>query len=344
MGARGGALGAIFVGVAAPMILSGNYELVCGLVFAALLGLAATWSVGWWLRPCWVAAATIMVWLGVRQVRDDRVNALLSVRNFYGTLHVTQVDDRRYHAPVRTLYNGIIEHGQQVFSVALGMTPTTYYGHPSGVGLALDSCCGQRPRRIGVIGLGTGTIAAYGRPNDVIRFYELNPAVERIARNVFAYLRDSPAHIEIVMGDARLSLAAEPPQGYDVLVVDAFSGDAIPVHLLTTQALDLYRRHLTPKGIVAFHVSNRYLDLAPVVEQLAEHAGMKTAFISTDDDAARDLDGSDWVLVTADEHFLAQSPVVKARQPIGVPPGLHRWTDDYNSLLPILRTSADKPE
>jgi hypothetical protein len=342
--AAGGALGAMLVGVAAPTFLTGNYELVCGLVFAALLGLAVTWTAGWIARGFWTAVAAVMLSLVVLQVRGDRVNALLRVRNFYGTLHVTQVDDARYHAVVRTLYNGVIEHGQQVFSTALGMTPTTYYGHPSGVGLALDLCCDQRPRRVGVIGLGTGTIAAYGRPNDVFRFYELNPAVERIARNVFAYIRDSRAHVDIVMGDARLSLAAEPPQRYDVLVIDAFSGDAIPVHLLTTQALDLYRRHLQPQGIIAFHVSNRFLDLAPVVEQLAEHAGLKTAFISSDDDTPNDLDSADWVLVTANEAFLSEEAVTSARQTIDVPPRLHRWTDDYNSLLPVLRTSTSKSE
>lgn len=342
--AAGGALGAMAVGVAAPMLLSGNYELVFGLVFAALLGLAVTWTAGWISRGFWLAVAAVIVALMVSQARADRVNALLRVRNFYGTLHVTQVDDARYHATVRTLYNGVIEHGQQIFSMELGMSPTTYYGHPSGVGLALDLCCGLSPRRVGVIGLGTGTLAAYGRPHDVIRFYELNPAVEQIARNVFAYLRNSPAKIEIVMGDARLSLAAEAPQRYDVIVVDAFSGDAIPVHLLTTQALELYRRHLQPSGIIAFHVSNRFLDLAPVVEQLAEHAGLKTAFISSDDDTPHDLDSADWVLVTANEAFLSEEAVAGVQQPIVVPPRLHRWTDDYNSLLPVLRSSAAKSE
>jgi hypothetical protein len=210
--------------------------------------------------------------------------------------------------------------------------------------MALDLCCGEGPRRVGVIGLGTGTLAAYGRAGDVFRFYELNPAVEQIARNVFRYLRDSRAKIELVMGDARLSLAAEAPQRYDVLVIDAFSGDAIPVHLLTTQALDLYRRHLQPNGIVAFHVSNRFLDLPPVVQQIAEHAGFQTAFISNEDDAPLDLDSSDWVLVTANQTFLSQARVAKAQQAITIPTGLHRWTDDYNSLLPVLRAKPGKPD
>jgi hypothetical protein len=342
--AAGGALGAMFVGVAAPMLMTGNYELVIGLVFAALLGLAATWTTGWILRAFWLAAAGVLAALAVDLMHADRVNALLRVRNFYGTLHVTQVSDPRYHAEVRTLYNGVIEHGQQVFNTNLGMSPTTYYGHVSGVGLALDFCCDDRPRRVGVIGLGTGTLAAYGEPGDVFRFYELNPAVELIARNTFAYLRNSAAKIDIVMGDARLSLASEPPQRYDVLAIDAFSGDAIPVHLLTSQALELYRRHMQPNGIIAFHVSNRFLDLAPVVEQLAQHAGLKTAFISSDDDAVLDLDSSDWVLVTSNEAFLNQADVASGHQAITIPSGLHRWTDDYNSLLPVLRRSSPKSE
>ena len=335
--AVGGAIGAIAVGILAPMLLNGNYEVVIGLCFAAVLGLIVTWDSGLFARVPWATAAIVLIALVYKQVGDDRVNALLRVRNFYGTLNVTQVDDGQYHVPVRTLYHGVIEHGQQVFSTALGTAPTTYYGHPSGVGMAIDLCCGNRARRIGVIGLGTGTLAAYGRPGDVIRFYDINPAVERIARNYFAYVRNSQAHVDVVTGDARVSLANEPPQKYDVLAIDAFSGDAIPVHLLTSEALELYKRHLAPGGIIAFHVSNRYLNLPPIVQQLADHAGMKTAFISSDDDTPNDLYSADWVLVTDDSAFLAQPAVAKARLKITIPSGVRRWTDDYNSLLPVLK-------
>ncbi len=339
--AAGGALGATLVGVAAPVLLPGNYELALGLCLAAALGLAVTWSAGWLARLFWLGVSAIMVQLVVTQVRADRGNNVVRLRNFYGTLHVVQANEPAYHAIARTLYHGVIEHGQQVFRTDLRTTPTTYYGHPSGVGLALDLCCGDRPRRVGVIGLGTGTLAAYARPGDVFRFYDINPAVEPIARTYFTYLRDSPARIDIVTGDARLSLASEAPQRYDVLVVDAFSGDAIPVHLITSQALDLYRRHLQPRGIIAFHVSNRYLDLVPVVGQLADHAGLKTAFISSGDDTPHDLFSADWVLVTADDAFLSQPALARDREPITIPRGFRRWTDDYNSLLPVLRMRHD---
>jgi spermidine synthase len=198
-------------------------------------------------------------------------------------------------------------------------------------------CCGERPRRVGVIGLGAGTIAAYGRVGDTLRFYDINPAVEGIAQRYFTYLRDSPAQIDIVTGDARVSLAGEAPQRYDVIAVDAFSGDAVPVHLIDAEALDLYRRHLTPRGIVAFHVSNRYLDLKAVVAQLAAHAGLHAGLITVEDDFASDVWGSDWVLVTADKSFFEQPTVAKARTAITIPAGLRLWTDDYNSLLPIWR-------
>lgn len=335
--AAGGALGAILVGVVAPMTLSGNYELVIGLTLAAVLGVAVTWESGWVPRGFWTGVALILSWLGHRQVTDDRRNTFERERNFYGTLHVTQIYDPFYVASVRTLYHGPIEHGQQVFRKDLAETPTTYYGRGSGVGLAVGLCCQNRPHRIGVIGLGTGTMAAYGRPGDVIRFYDINPAVEGIAKRDFTYVRNSGAKVDVVIGDARVSLAAEPPQNFDVLAVDAFSGDAIPVHLITAEALDVYRRHLAPGGVVAFHISNRYIDLAPVVQQLADHAGIKAVQISSDDDTQLDVFSSDWVLVTNNTDLVTVLEKHKDHEKITIPSRLRLWTDDYNSLLPVLR-------
>ena len=340
--ATGGALGAILVGVAAPTLLSGNYEFALGLSVAAALGLIVTWSLGWPARGVCVAALGLLVTLVVQQVRGDR--SLYRIRNFYGTLRVTQDSDESFLAHVRTLSNGGINHGQQVFRTDLDTTPTTYYGHPSGIGLAADLCCDHRPRRIGVIGLGTGTMAAYGQPGDVIRFYDINPAVEPIARNFFTYLRDSRARVEVVPGDARVSMEREAPQSYDIIVVDAFSGDAIPVHLITTQALALYQRHLRPGGIIAFHVSNRYLDLPPVVQRLTDNAGLKAVLITSEDASGHDLFTSDWVLVTSNEAFLARPELDKGRQKITIPRGLRLWTDDYNSLLPILRMHSNESD
>jgi SAM-dependent methyltransferase len=335
--AAGGAIGAILAGVVAPTVLTGSYELALGLCLAAALGFAVTWSAGWLSRVFWVGVTAAMIAVVVKQVKSDRANNILRLRNFYGTLHGTQDYDGTLHANERTLFHGVIEHGQQIYREDLYNAATTYYGHNSGVGLAIDNCCEGRPRRIGVIGLGTGTLASYGKAGDVIRFYDLNPAVEPIARKYFSYLKDSPAQIDVVNGDARVSLASERPQKYDVIAVDAFSGDAIPVHLITIQALELYKRHLAAGGIVAFHISNRYLDLAGVVQQIADKAGMKTAFISSAEDLPHDVFSSDWVLVTANDSFLTLPVVKDASEPIRVPRRLRLWTDDYNSLLPILR-------
>jgi len=342
--AAGGALGSIFVGILAPMIFRGSYELACGLVLTAVLALVVTWKQGIGWRLFWSAASIALVVLSVRQVREDDRHAIARVRNFYGALRVTEEMQPPFPGYTRTLVHGTIQHGTQIFTDTLRQTPTSYYAHDSGVGLALDGCCGDRPRRVGVIGLGTGTLAAYGRPGDVFRFYDINPLVEPIARHLFTYLNESAATIEIVPGDARLSMAQEPPQGYDVLVIDAFSSDAIPVHLITSQAIDLYRRHLQPAGIIAFHVSNHFLDLPPIVDELARHAGMQSAFIVSEDNDDTGEYGADWVLVTSNRVFLVREDVADATDPIPARAGLRLWTDDYSSVLPILKWKEKKQE
>jgi spermidine synthase len=223
---------------------------------------------------------------------------------------------------------------------ALRHTPTTYYARDSGVGLAIRFCCPDTPgspRRIGVIGLGAGTIAAYGRPGDTIRFYDINPAVQPIARNVFSYIRDSGAQVDVVEGDARTSLAREEHQNFDVLVIDAFSGDAIPIHLLTQEALALYRRHLAPNGILAFHISNRHVNLGPAIDLVASSAGMQAMRVSTDTTPDPGEYTSTWMLATASASFFAQPPVASVARPQKPVPGLKVWTDDYSAILPLLR-------
>jgi spermidine synthase len=344
--AAGGALGSIFVGVFAPLMFSGSYELACSLVFTALLAAVVTWKAGLKWRLFWsassVAIAGVLIFY---QAQGDGDHTLARMRNFYGTLRVSESLDAPFTGVTRSLYHGTITHGTQVFTDEMRHTPTTYYSRDSGVGLALDFCCGDRPRRVGLIGLGAGTLAAYGRKGDVFRFYDINPLVPKIARTWFSYLGESAATIEIVPGDARLSLAAEPPQKYDVLAVDAFSGDAIPVHLLTSQALELYQRHLAPGGIIAFHISNRFLDLGPVVQQQADHAGLRAVWINV----AEDNDdvgafSSDWVLVTANTDFLARPEISEVAASLDVQPGLQLWTDDYNSVLPLLKWKNPPPE
>jgi spermidine synthase len=338
--AAGGALGSMFVGVLAPLVFSGSYEMAWSLVYTAALAAAIMWREHWAWRIFWPVAAAALLSVVVLQERADRENAIVQVRSFYGTLRVTdeETDDAgRY----RTLIHGTIQHGTQFMaSDELRRLPTTYYSRDSGVGLALDNCCKGRPRRVADIGLGTGTLAAYGEPGDVFRFYEIDPRVEVIAKNVFTYLRESRAKIEIAHGDARLSMEAEPSENYDVIAVDAFSGDAIPVHLLTAEAIKLYERHLAPGGIIAFHISNTYLSLAPVVQEEADHAGLHAVLVSTADNDDTGAFSSDWVLVTANEKFLALPEIADASAKIDLKPGLRLWTDDYSSLLPILNLHA----
>jgi hypothetical protein len=268
-----------------------------------------------------------------------------AVRNFYGTLRVI---DSPFGAAkhVRRLKHGVILHGLQVMELPEREIPTIYYEKTSGVGRAILSrqeALGSM--RIGSIGLGAGALAAYGRSGDVIRIYELNPAVLDVAQNQFTYLKDSKARIEPVLGDARLSLQLElargmfsqPDQRFDILSVDAFSGDAIPVHLITREAFAVYVRSIKPDGVIAFHVSNLYLDLAPVVDQIARDAGFLAVLV-----ADRPVQGaltapSDWVLVTRSTEFMKLPEISSYTTPIVSRSGLPIWTDQFSNLFKILK-------
>jgi SAM-dependent methyltransferase len=317
----GGALGGIAVGLVAPVVLPAYYELGMGLVMLALLGLVV-WRRHWpGLAICALLVAICGTFLA-GQVRDNSADTRVMSRNFYGTL---STNDAVREAPVdnvRQMYHGAVKHGEQYLAADRRREPTTYYGPTSGIGRAIQSAP-PGPRRIGLIGLGAGTLAAYARPGDTVRVYEINPDVFVLADKEFSFLADSPARIERVLGDARLALEREPPQRFDVLAVDAFSGDSVPVHLLTTQALDLYMRHLRPGGIVAFHVTNRFLALPPVVERIAAARGLSAALVH-DQAENSDLRSTDWALVARDSATLQR-------------PGLAGWTDDFNNLFTVLK-------
>lgn len=341
--AAGGAVGSFFIGIACPLLFSFNYDLPITVLVTALLALAVTWNTEWNQRLLWgvacVMLSVLLIMVHIAYQRDTTV----AVRNFYGSLRVKQTLTYPGFTK-RTLMNGIIEHGTQVYGTdETRKTPTTYYAPDSGVGLAIRFCCAgpdgnmPRPRNIGVIGLGAGTVAAYGRTGDHFRFYEINPAVVPIARNVFTYIRESGAQVDIVEGDARTSLARSAPQNFDVLVVDAFSGDAIPIHLLTREALDLYRRHLAPGGILAFHISNRHVDLEPAIATLASSAGMQARHVYSLQNDKQGEYNATWMLVTDNPSFFQQPELVAHAFGADMRPGLRLWTDDYSALLPLLR-------
>ncbi len=195
-----------------------------------------------------------------------------------------------------------------------------------------------RPLKVGVIGLGTGTIATYGSKGDVYRFYDINPAVIGIAKRDFSFVGKSDATIEIALGDARLNLEREEAQHFDVLAIDAFSSDAIPVHLITSEALAIYRRHVKPGGIIAFHVTNRYLDLAPVVQQLADAQGLHAVLVA--DDGEEPMGSrSDWVLLSDSEDALDVEGIDEVAETIEPHAGWRLWTDDFNNIVQVLKST-----
>jgi predicted O-methyltransferase YrrM len=334
--AAGGAIGSFLIGIASPLLFSSNYDVAISFFATALVALLAVWPENWSQRLLWSAGSLGLLYVLVLLHAAYRRDTMFAARNFYASLRVKQTYDEHQHW-VRTLSNGTIQHGTQIFAPELRTTPTTYYAEDSGVGLALRYCCGGRARNVGIIGLGTGTIAAYGKPGDRMHFYEINPAVLPIAQHLFTYLRDSPADIGFTEGDARASLAKEAPQDFDVLAIDAFSGDAIPLHLLTTQALAVYRRHLAPGGILAFHISNQHVDLEPAIALLAHAAGMQARTVQSYRNPERGAFNATWVLVTDNAAFLALPEIAGSSRPAEQRAGLRVWTDDYSSLLTLLR-------
>lgn len=334
----GGALGGLLVAVVAPLVFDGYYELGLGLAALALLAALRLGEHG--RVPHYAALAALLgistcaAYDGFREQRD----VLLAERSFYGVLHVKEYSPGE-EAHLRRLVHGTIMHGEQYMHGDLRRLITTYYTPSSGIGAAIKSKQGH-PVKVGVIGLGTGTLAAYGRPGDVYRFYEIDRNVVGIAQQDFTFLSDSRARVEIALGDARISLEREPPQGFDVLAVDAFSSDAIPVHLITREALAAYLRHMKADGIVAFHVSNRFLDLVPVVARIAREEGAHAVLVEDDPDED-DMTGrsrSDWVLVSRSRGALAARAIVeRGGMPAEDRPQWRTWTDDYSNLVQILK-------
>ena len=334
----GGALGGVLVAVAAPLAFNGYYELGAALVALALLAALRFAAVNLVAR---IASLGVLLGVAAAAVYDgfsDRQDVRAASRSFYGVLRVKEYGEPGDVTHLRRLVHGTIMHGEQFTHETLRRKPTTYYEPTSGVGVAIASRQG-RPLRVGVVGLGTGTIAAYGRAGDLYRFYEIDPDVVRVARSDFTYLSDSAAKIEIALGDARLTLEREAPQRFDVLAVDAFSSDAIPVHLITREALAVYLRHTGEDGIVAFHVSNRFLDLVPVVARVARENGVHAVLVQDDPDEDEDRRSrTDWVLVSRDPRAL-QRPVILQGE-TEVPQDRREWrtwTDDYSNLVQILR-------
>jgi len=333
----GGALGGLFVAVVAPLAFDAYYELGIGMTALAILAALRFAPLG---REHRLATLSVLVGVAACAAYDGfhyHSDTRVSERGFYGVLRVKEYGSPE-NSHVRRLVHGTIMHGEQYLDLPRFLT--TYYQKSSGIGLAIQSKQDGGPIRVGVIGLGTGTIAAYGRPGDVYRFYDIDPRVAKLARQEFSFLADSAAQVEVALGDARLTLEREAPQNFDVLAVDAFSSDAIPVHLITKEALGIYLRHTKSDGIVAFHVSNRFLELIAVVARIAKEQGAYAVLVSDDpeDEDTSRRSRTDWVLVSRDRAALERPAIVEGGAAEAEDrPEWRTWTDDYSNLIQILK-------
>jgi SAM-dependent methyltransferase len=334
----GGALGAVLVAIVAPLALSGYFELGIALVLLALLGVMRSPGAVRW------GALVITVVTGVlvaRSAQDYSEGIRVMERDFYG---VVRTADHPEPVAYRSMYHGGIMHGGQLLGDSFRNTPADYFSPGSGYGRVFESLRKinpKKPLRVGVIGLGAGVLAAWMKPGDALVFYEISPRVVDIARREFTFLADTAARTEVILGDGRLSLEREPPRGYDVMGIDAFSGDSIPMHLITREAMAQYVRHLAPDGVIVFQATNRFIDLLPVVKRLASEFGFEAVNIG---DVPEESDGpgywyssTDQVIVTRNRKLLASPRIEEAAEEIDDRPDLPVFTDAHHNLLRILK-------
>lgn len=338
MMSAGGAVGGLAVSEVAPLVFNTFFEWELGVLsgfvivsWVAMRSLALTGI----KRAAWVVG-TLLALGCLTQWEISYSDRLERHRDFYGTLSVEESVDPDIHCTIRTFYSGSVKHGRQNMTPPHRQEPLTYYTPDTGSGIALATIKGRSGARVGIIGMGAGTVATYAEKGQTFRFYELNPAAEKLALKWFTFVPDMQARgaiYECVLGDARLSLEHEESQKFDVLLLDAFSGDSVPVHLLTREAFELYQRHLNPNGIIAVHVTNRALNLPPVVERVARECNLSTVRVARIPEQDYCYP-TDYVLVSRDEAFIRS---VKPQLPpwakaIEVPV----WTDHRHNLFQIL--------
>lgn len=339
----GGVLGGAFVGLIAPNVFNTYLELPVLLVLIAELYVLLQWHRRGSRRTLWLVRTvmvlgvfTLLVQLMLSEIQTRRESILVR-RNFYGVLSV-QDDPMTFALARRYLIHGTISHGYQYLRDDLHHVPSSYFSKQSGVGLALTALQSQGPVRMGVVGLGVGVLSSYVRDGDYARFYEINPAVVDIAESHFTFLptaQRTGADIEVLLGDGRLTLERQAPQQLDLLAIDAFSSDAIPTHLLTREAFELYFKHLKPNGVLAVHISNRFVNLVPVCARSAEHVNRPATVVRSLSDGTYDT--SVWVIVTANQELFARPEFQGAfTNPAAAPDSFLGWTDQYSSIWPVL--------
>jgi hypothetical protein len=332
----GGALGAVLVAIVAPLVLPGYFEL--GIALVALAGIIVTVKR---MRLAGLAVMVVTAGFVGRGVYDYTANVRLMQRDFYG---VVRTADHASPVPYRSMYHGAIMHGGQLLGDSFRNMPADYFSPGSGYGRVFASLREMQPKKplaVGVIGLGAGVIAAWMKPGDRLVFYEISPRVVDIARREFTFLHDTSATTEVILGDGRLSLEREPPRGYDVLGIDAFSGDSIPMHLVTREAMAIYLKHLNPDGVIVFQATNRFIDLLPVVKRLAAEFGLEAVNIADEPEA---IDGAEYwysstdqIVVSRNRKLLAWPRIAEIAEPIADRPGLPTFTDAHHNLLRILK-------
>lgn len=377
----GGALGGVFVNLVAPRLFTTYQEWPWSLLLCLLVALVALGRVGWGIQrsekckrlaKCyWVGMIALLslpiIFAGVgihyhrraepglpllasvKKVGGDflmfwsfrNTDRVFRLRNFYGCISIEDFPDEEVGANFRQLYHGNIAHGTQWMHPHWRLKPLSYYGIQSGIGQALEYVKNRQDLHVGVVGMGTGTVAAYGAAGDRFRFYEIDPDIVNISRTHFTYVSDLEARqgeVKVVLGDARLSLERELAHGqnqqFDVLLLDAFSGDSVPVHLLTREAFEIYKRHMKPNGIIAVHASNTYLVLAPMIEHTAQAVGYRTSILSSPSNDP--LEATDYVLVSNETAFLEALPPFPARFDHPKYRRIKMWTDLKHNLLEIL--------
>jgi len=328
--ALGGAVGSAVVVWVAPAVLNGVYELSLLMGGTAVFFLFLFYRRNWYTDAIWAAASIGALAFGTAHIRAMSDVARVSVRNFYGSLRIV---DTTTQPAMRSMVHGTINHGMQYLDPARRFEPTSYYAKGSGVQIALDEL-GRSPLKAGIIGLGTGALAAYAKPGDLYVFYELNPQVIDLARREFTFL--SKPGVETVEGDGRLGLERDQ-RTFDLIVVDAFSGDAVPVHLLTAEAMDVYWRRLQPDGLLVMHISNTVLDLEPAVQKLAENAGLSTVMVHAGADPSIQRIESKWALIAKTPERLRSASLEKLGRKLNTRPGQRLWTDDFSNLFELVR-------
>jgi hypothetical protein len=362
--ALGGAIGGAIVNLVAPLIFQGYWELHIGVLLCWLLVIIlqfvrrpSIFESRWRgeIIPILLLLLGLSTYLFIQQIGRSMGDVVDIQRNFYGVTRVQMIKLGQPPALAYKLKHGSTLHGLQFIETEKRPIPTAYYGNESGAGLTLIYYSGSigtevvpQRRKIGVIGLGVGTLAIYGKRDDQIRFYEINPDIIDLALGeggYFSYLNDSLADIKTIPGDARISLETEYRNGddqeFDILIVDAFSSDSIPIHLLTQEAFDLYLEHLKPQGVLALHTSNRYLDLSPLVRSLAESHQLESVLIRNKQDDNTGSAAATWILLSKNPAFFEIPEIHKNSIPLPENDSeILVWTDDYSNLLPLIKKNV----